>query len=206
MLLRGLWAIVPGSGRSSKHAVDQEPVVSGQRLQSSCGIGVGGSLGDVDVHADAEIGSQSGRRLQRVVAARERRVHADHPAATGADEPLVLGEAAPRPVGAVAVGDAIGAQHADADLGTRLGDHVEAALDGVWALVVVDDAGGAAQQRLDRAEARRRPQHVEIEGGIEAPPDLLEDLDESPSAPRRRRHARGRARNRGDDGRRRSRG
>ena len=75
----------------------------------------------------------------------------------------------------MAVGHAVGAHDADADLGTRLGDHVEAALDGVRALVVVDDAGRAGEQRLDGAETGARPQDVEVEGGVEAPPDLLED-------------------------------
>ena len=107
---------------------------------------------------------------------------ADHPAAAGAQEALVLGEAAAGAVRAVAVGDAVRAHDAHADLGAGVGDHVEAALDGVGALVVVDDAGRAGEQRLDGAEPGAGPQHVEIEGAVEAPPDLLEDLAEAPRA------------------------
>ena len=109
----------------------------------------------MDVHADAEVGGQAGGRRQRVVGARERGVHADHPASAGAQEALVLGEPTPGAVGAVAVGDAVRAHDAHADLGARLGDHVEAALDRVRALVVVDDPGRAAQQRLERRRAGR---------------------------------------------------
>ena len=142
----------------------------------------------MDVDADPQVGGEPGGRRQRVVGARERGVHADHAAAAGAQEALVLGEAAAGAVGAVAVGDAVGAHDADADLGARVGDDVEAALDGVRALVVVDDPGRAGEQRLDGAEARAGAQHVEVERGVEAPPDLLEDLAEVARRRRRRRH------------------
>ena len=91
----------------------------------------------------------------------------------------------------MAVGDAVRADDPDTDLGAGLGDHVEAALDGVRALVVVDDAGRAGEQRLDGTEAGARPQHVEVEGGVEPPPDLLEDLPERAGRGRRGRHAAG---------------
>ena len=162
----------------------EQPVVGGEGGQPLPRAGVLGTLGDVDVHADAEVGGQPGGRGERVVGARERGVDADHPPPAGAQEALVLGQPAAGAVGAVAVGDAVGAHDAHADLGAGLGDHVEAALDGVRALVVVDDAGRPGEQRLDGAEAGAGPQHVEVEGGVEAPPDLLEDLAERASASR----------------------
>ena len=91
-------------------AMHDQPVVPGQRFESLAGGGVRRSLGDVDVHADAEVGRQAGGRRQRVVGARERGVHADHPASTGANEALVLGEPTPGAVGAVPVGDAVRAR------------------------------------------------------------------------------------------------
>ncbi len=185
--------------------MDEQPVVGRERLQSSAGGDVGRTFGDVDVHADAEVGGQPGGGLQRLVSARERGVDADQPAAAGAQEALVLGETALGPLGAVTVGHAVGAHDADADLGARLGDHVEAAVDGVGALVVIDDPGRAAQQRLDRTETRRRAQHVEVEGGVEPPPDLLEDLAEVRRQPSAAPACRGRASNRDDGGSRRNR-
>ena len=171
-----------------QHAVHEQPIVACEVGQPGAGVGVGRALGDVHVHADAEVSGQSRGRGQRVVGARERGVHADHPPPTGADEALVLGQPAAGAVGPVAVGDAVRTHHGHADLGARLGDHVEAALDRVRALVMVDDAGGAAHQRLGGAEAGARPDHVEVEGGVEAPPHLLEDRCEVGGRGRRGRH------------------
>ena len=65
-------------------------------------------------------------------------------------------------VGPVAVGDPVGAHDPHADLGARVGDHVEAALDGVGGLVVVDDRGAcrtpappAAPSMADHRDASR---------------------------------------------------
>ena len=44
-------------------------------------------------------------------------------------------------------------------------------------------------RRLGRAEHRRPADHLLVEGDIEPPPDLLEDLDEAGRLPRRGRHA-----------------
>ena len=61
---------------------------------------------------------------------RERGVHTDHAAPAAAQEALVLGQAALRLVGAVAIGDAVRADDAHADLGAGVGDDRQAALDG----------------------------------------------------------------------------
>ena len=192
MLLRGLWAIVPGRSRSRCTQCTSSQSSAASASSRCAGVGVGRALGDVDVHADAEVGGQPGGRLQRVVGAGERGVHADQPAPAGAQEALVLGQPAAGAVGAVAVGHAVGAHDAHADLGAGLGDHVEAALDRVRALVVVDDRRSSRTAAPRRAPSRADgPQHVEVERGVEAPPDLLEDLAEVASASRRRRHAAG---------------
>ena len=49
-------------------AVDEQPVVGGQAGEALPRAGVLRTLGDVDVHADAEVGGQAGGRRQRVVA------------------------------------------------------------------------------------------------------------------------------------------
>ncbi len=95
------------------------------------GTGVGFRLGDVEVHADAEIGGEVGHRVEGVVGEREAGVRADEAVATAPEEPLVLGQARLGPVEPVAVGDLVAAADAHADLGARLRDHVEAALDRV---------------------------------------------------------------------------
>jgi len=105
-------------------------------------------------------------------------VYSHHAAAAGPQEPLVLGQAAAGAVGPVAVGDAVGAHNPDAHGGAGVGDDVEAAVDGVGTLVVVDDGGGPRFERFQGTERRRPPDHLEVEGGVETPPDLLQDLDE----------------------------
>ena len=194
MLLRGLWAIVPGRWRSSRTQWTSSQSSRARSASRRAGVDVGRALGDVDVDTDAEIGGQAGSGGERVVGAREGGVDADQTPSAGAQEALVLGQAAAGAVGAVAVGHAVRADDAHADLGAGVGDDVEAALDGRRALVVVDDRRRAGEQRLQRAEAGRGAQHVEVQGGVEAPPDLLEDLGEVVRRGRRRRHAAGQRR------------
>ena len=91
-------------------AVREQPVVAREARQAARRVDVADPLADVDVDADAEVVGQAGGRVQRVVGAGERGVDADQAAAAGPEEPLVLGEAAPGAVGAVAVGDAVGQQ------------------------------------------------------------------------------------------------
>ena len=70
----------------------EQPVVGDERFQPLTGIDIGRALGDVDVHADAEIGRQPGSGLQRLVLARERGMDPNHAATAGAQEALVLGK------------------------------------------------------------------------------------------------------------------
>ena len=179
MLDRGLWAIVPRQRPVEVHAVHQQPIVGSERLEPRAGIAIGDALGNVDVHADTEVGGQIGGIIQRLVAAGERGVHTDHPAATGAQD-TARSPARPR-AGfgrAVTIGHAVGAADAHAHLGARVGDDRQAAVDRRRALVVVDDPRRTARQRLGRTEHRRPSDHLLVEGDVEAPPDLLEDLDE----------------------------
>src|SRR5512140_809777 len=57
--------------------------------------------------------------------------------------------------------------------------------------MVVDDRGGPGFERLERPEPRRPADHLQVEGGVEPPPDLLEDLAEGRRDLRGRRHAPG---------------
>ena len=70
MFDRGLWAIVPRQRAVEVDAVDEQPIVGGERLEPGAGIAIGEALGDMDVHADAEVGGQLGGRTQRLVASR----------------------------------------------------------------------------------------------------------------------------------------
>ena len=74
----------PRQDTVEQHTVDEQPLLGGQHLQPGAGSDVGGTLGDVDVHAGAQIGGQSGGCLERLVAARERGVDTDEAAPTGA--------------------------------------------------------------------------------------------------------------------------
>ena len=160
----------------------------------SAGVAVDGPLGHVQVDAHAELGGQLGGGLDGGVPAREGGVHAHHAPTAFAQEPLVLGQPPPGAVGTVAIGHAVGAHHPHAHGGAGVGDDVEAAVDGVRALVVVDDGGRAALERLEGTEHGRPADHLEVEGGVEAPPDLLEDLHERRRRPGRRRHPAGQRR------------
>ena len=173
------------------HAVDEQPVVGGEVLQPGAGGDVVEPLGHVDVHADAEVGGQSGGGRQRVVGAGERGVHPDHAAAAGAQVALVLRQTAAGAVGAVAVGDAVRGVQPHADLGAGVGEDRQAALDARRRLVVVDDRRGPALQRLGGGEHRRPTDDLLVERHVEPPPDLLEHLEERRRLLRRRRHAPG---------------
>ena len=113
------------------------------------------------------------------------------PATALAQEPVVLLQPAACAVGAVAVGDAVAGDHTHADLGAGVGDHAQRSLDRVRRLVVVDDGGAPGLERFERSELGRPLEHLEVEGGVEAPPDLLEHRQEGRGRRRRRRHAAG---------------
>ena len=91
----------------------------------------------------------------------------------------------------MAVGDLIAARGTDADLGTGIGYDAQRALDGVGRGVMVDDGGRPSFERLERAEHRRPPDHLQIKGAVEPPPYKLEDLLKVVGYPRRRRHPTG---------------
>ena len=78
---------------------------------------------------------------------------------------------------AVAVGDLVAEDAALADLGEGAGDSGEAAGDGVGAGVVVDDGGDAAEGRAGAADEGAEVDGLVVEGAVELPPELLEDLD-----------------------------
>ena len=83
------------------------------------------------------------------------------------DEAAILLQPAAGTVRTVAIGDAVGGQHAHTDLSTGLSDGIEAALDGVGRLVVVNDGGRAGLERLERAQHRRPVDHLQIERGMD---------------------------------------
>ena len=151
----------------------EQPVVAGEAGEAARRVDVAGPLADVDVDADPEVSRQAGGGAQRLVGAGEGGMDAHQAPAAGPDEALVLGQAAPGTVGAVAIGDAVGQQRPHPDLGAGGGDDVEAALDGVGRLVVVDDRGGAALERLEGAEMERPPSlSLGFFCQFEAPPAL----------------------------------
>ena len=84
MFERGLCTIVPRTPMivGEVDAVDQQPLIGAQRPQPIGRLDVVRSFGDVDVHADAMTHGEVGCSGQRLVGARERRMHADHPPAT----------------------------------------------------------------------------------------------------------------------------
>jgi hypothetical protein len=89
----------------------------------------------------------------------------------------------------VTIGDAVRQVRAHTDLRTGVGDDRQAALDARRRLVMVDDGGGPALQRLHRAEHGRPVDHLGVQRNVETPPHLLEDLEEGSRLVRRRRHA-----------------
>ncbi len=172
-------------------AVGQQPSLLGEARQPLRGIDVLGSLGDVDVDTHSQIVGQPGGSRQRLLRAGERGVNADQAPTSLLQKSLVLGQAPLGALWAVAVGDPVGTQRPNAHLGAGLGDDGQRPLDGAGRLVVVDDGGGARLQGLHGAEHRRPAQHLQVEGGVEPPPDLLQDLLEARGGLRGRRHSPG---------------
>ncbi len=138
--------------------------------------------------------ARPGHRVERLVAQREAGVGADQAPAAGLEEPFVLGQPGLGALGPVAVGDLVGAHDPHAHLGAGLGDDVERAVDGGRGGVVVDDGRGPRLQGLDRPQQRRPAHQLQVEGGVEPPPHLVEDLGEARRRLRRGRHAPGQGR------------
>ena len=107
------------------HPVDQQPFVGAPPLQPLGGGGIHRALGHVDVDPGAQVGSQAGGRLQRVVGASKGSVDPDHSPAPAPQEPLVLGQAPLGAVGAVAVGYPVGAAHPHPHFGAGIGNHLK---------------------------------------------------------------------------------
>ena len=172
----------------------EQPVVPGEAFEACRSVDVADTLADVNMDSDAEVLGESGRSLKRFVTAGEGGVDTDQRLAALLDEALVLFESAAGALGPVAIRDAVSTQDTHPDCGAGIGDHREGAFDGIGGLVVVDDRGGARLQRLERTELGGPVEHVEIEGSVEAPPDLLQDLLEVRWRLWRRRHAAGKRR------------
>ena len=75
---------------------------------------------------------------------------AHEPPSTGLDEPSVFLDASSRPLFSVSVGHAVRAYHPHTDRSAGVRDHVEASLDGVGALVVIDDGCRPVLQSFER--------------------------------------------------------
>ncbi len=174
----------------------EQPVVGGQLRQPLPRRRFDATLGDVDVDADTEVAASpaaaSSGSSEQVKAA----CTPTMPRPPVAQEPLVLGQARPcaHPSGAVPVGDAVRAHHPHADLGARVGDDVR--LPSIafglswWSTIAVVPHSSASS-----APSSGRPaHHLEVEGDVEPPPHLLEDLEEVVGRRGRRRHAPGQRR------------
>ena len=102
-------------------------------------------------------------------------MHGDEASAAIIHEPTVLLKAPYDTLVAMTIGDTVSRDDPDADLFAGIGDDGERAFDGVGGLVVIDDRRGAGFESFERPEFRRPLEHLEIERGIEAPPDLVEN-------------------------------
>ena len=193
-----------------RHAMHEQPIVGRERGQPSPGGCVLRPFAHVHVDADAQPVSQIAGRGQRLVGTGEGGMDTYVPAAAAAQVALVLGQTTASSVGhgegnwragrrlgrdrqqsgcRVAVGHAVTRVYPHAHFGARGGDHLQAAFDGVGALVMVDDARGAPLERFERAELGRPLDHLEVERAVEAPPHLFENLAEPAGLDGRRRHA-----------------
>ena len=110
------------------------------------------------------------------------------------EEPPVLSDAGQCPFGAVAIGDLVTEDRADAELCEGVGDDVERAVDEVGRRMVVNDRGRASQERVEPAAKGRSPDRSFVEGTVEPPPHPLEDLGEVPGRGQPVRHAPGQSR------------
>ena len=106
--------------------MDEQPVRSGEMSQTSPGVAIVDSFGDVDVDTDTEVGGQTRGRFESVVGARESGVHSDHASSAGSQEALVLGEPSSGSVRSVAIGHSVGAGDPYSDLGAGIVHEIEA--------------------------------------------------------------------------------
>ena len=74
-------------------AVDRQPFISAQMIETRSGIGIDGPFANMHVHTNVEILGKTGGSFECLVSTRERGVYADHPAPTRLEVPLTLGEA-----------------------------------------------------------------------------------------------------------------
>ena len=85
---------------------------------------------------------------------------------------------------AVAVGGFVAQRAAQADFAERLLDAVQASRAGVGAGVVIDQRAHAALGRIDQADQRAVVDVVFVQGAVQPPPELLQDLAGNSSAAR----------------------
>ena len=138
------------------HAVSQYPRVLRQVFDPFGGFGVLGTLVDMYVNPDPVALGQPGCGRQQLVATGERGVDTDQAPPACAQEPVVFFQAATGVVRTMAVCDSVGRDHPNPDLG--------------------DCVGNDRQAALQRSELRRPLEHLEVEGGVESPPDQFQDL------------------------------
>ncbi len=154
-------------------------------------IDVGQILRDMHMQDGAEFAGESARLAHGVVGDGEARVQADHAAHqrrgwnAAALGQTARGLLAPE----IALGRAVAKQRAHAELLADLGENGERALDQIRRFVVIDQRGGAGEQRARDIVLCRRAQRFGVERTVEPPPHPLEDLHEIFRRRRGRRHA-----------------
>jgi len=73
-----------------------------------------------------------------------------------------------------AIGGAVTRNDAHTHVAAGADNDVERTFDGIGRLVVIDDARRAGKECLGRSECRRPVEDVEVESGIETPPDVTQ--------------------------------
>jgi hypothetical protein len=173
------------------HAMNQQPVVSGQRFEPPAGISIVNALSHMDMNANAMLGSQSCCRGQRVVGAGERCVHTDHAPTTFAEKAIIFCKPSPSAIDTMTICDAVCEVRAYTDLCARFGNDAERTFDYRRAFVMIDDGGRSRHQSLGRAKQRRPSDHVVVKRHIQPPPNLLKNFQEAGGLLRWSRHTAG---------------
>ena len=175
----------PRQGALREHALERSRRTAGAGV-----LDVGQVLGDVDVDHRAELAGEPPGLPQRLVGDGEARVQADEPSARGrGSDSAAFRQAAPGlGEAAVPLGGAVAEERPDAEPLAGLRQHLERALDELRRLVVVDERGGAGEERPGDRLPGRGAQALRVERAVEAPPDPAQDLEEARGRGSRRRH------------------
>jgi hypothetical protein len=158
------------------HSVNKEPVTRCKVADAILSPGIIWTLSNMNMDTDSEICSKPRGRFKRLIRTRECGMNTDHPSTAATDESTILLEPSARAISTMPIGHPIATDGANPDLCTSLSNDIERTLDGVRRFVMIDDRSTPSRKSFESAQPSRVTNDVKVKGGIEPPPNQLENL------------------------------